>query len=73
MNKPAINQNRNTNGKHNLIVDNELVDNNINQPVVAPNQNQLLTFNLHLTTTHNLYHLIVKFIPHQIMNKISLT
>ena len=65
INEHTINQNCNTNSKHNfnLIPNNELVDNNISQPVVAPNPNQL-TFNLHLTTTHNLYHLLVKFKPY---------
>ena len=65
INEHTINQNCNTNSKHNfnLIPNNELVDNNISQPVVAPNPNQL-TFNLHLTTTHNLYHLLVKLKPY---------
>ena len=44
INEPTINQNRNTNSKHNfnLIPDNELLDNDINQPVVAPKPNQLI-------------------------------
>ena len=44
INEPTINQNCNTNSKHNfnLTPDNELVDNNSNQPVVAPNPNQLI-------------------------------
>ena len=43
INEPTINQNLNTNSKHNfnLIPNNELVDNNINQPVVAPNPKSL--------------------------------
>ena len=44
INEHTINQNRNTNSKHNfnLIHDTELVDNIINQPVVTPNPNQLI-------------------------------
>ena len=44
INEPTMNQNRNTNNKHNfnLVPDNELRDNNINQPVVAPSPNQLI-------------------------------
>ena len=41
INEPTINQNCNTDSKHkfNLIDYNKLVDNNINQPVVAPKPN----------------------------------
>ena len=68
INEPAINQNRNTNNKHNfnLVPDNELLDNNINQPVVAPSPNQLIniqpasynnaqpiSFNCEIQTTSN--------------------
>ena len=76
INKHTINQNRNTNSKNtfSLITNNELVDNNITQPVAAPNPNQL-TFNLNLTITHNLYYLIMKTNQYQIktVNKIPLT
>ena len=44
INEHTINQNRNTNSKHNfnLIHDTELVDNITNQPVVTPNPSQLI-------------------------------